>query len=169
MEYRKRVEKLLLSSGREGMEKLLEWMAENGYYDEPDCDSQSSPAGGSLAAQSLYVLGIMEDMAYLLLHDNEETLEAKRNSLAVCALLHRIGILGTGLEETKEGEAEKKSVDIVSSFITLDKEEERALLCNEVVGHDFAANKGAAGMDYALLLFFAEKWVVNEGKNGVKG
>ena len=169
MEYRKRVEKLLLSLGREGMEKLLEWMAENGYYDEPDCDSQSSPAGGSLAAQSLYVLGIMEDMAYLLLHDNEETLEAKRNSLAVCALLHRIGILGTGLEETKEGETEKKAVDIVSSFITLDKEEERALLCNEVVGRDFAANKGAAGMDYALLLFFAEKWVVNEGKNGVKG
>ena len=85
MEYRKRVEKLLLSLGREGMEKLLEWMAENGYYDEPDCDSQSSPAGGSLAAQSLYVLGIMEDMAYLLLHDNEDILEAKRNSLAVCA------------------------------------------------------------------------------------
>ena len=27
MEYRKRVEKLLLSLGREGMEKLLEWMA----------------------------------------------------------------------------------------------------------------------------------------------
>ena len=162
MEYRKRVEKLLLSSGREGMEKLLEWMAENGYYDEPDCDSQSSPVDGSLAAQSLYVLGIMEDMAYLLLHDNEDTLEAKRNSLAVCALLHRIGILGTGLEETK-------AVDIVSSFITLDKEEERALLCNEVVGRDFAANKGAAGMDYALLLFFAEKWVANEGKNGVKG
>lgn len=64
---------------------------------------------------------------------------------------------------------EKKAVDIVSSFITLDKEEERALLCNEVVGRDFAANKGAAGMDYALLLFFAEKWVANEGKNGVKG
>lgn len=57
MEYRKRVEKLLLSLGREGMEKLLEWMAENGYYDEPDCDSQSSPADGSLTAQSLYVLG----------------------------------------------------------------------------------------------------------------
>ena len=74
-------------------------------------------------------------MAYLLLHDNEDTLEAKQNSLAVCALLHRIGIL----------------------------------LCNEVVGRDFAANKGAAGMDYALLLFFAEKWVANEGKNGVKG
>lgn len=47
-------------------------------------------------------------MAYLLLHDNEDTLEAKQNSLAVCALLHRIGILGTGLEETKEGEAEKR-------------------------------------------------------------
>ena len=77
MEYRKRVEKLLLSSERKGMEKLLVWMADNGYYDEPDGDCQSSPAGGSLAAQSLYVLGIMEDMAYLLLHDNEETLEAK--------------------------------------------------------------------------------------------
>lgn len=38
-----------------------------------------------------------------------------------------------------------------------------------MVGRDFAANKGAAGMDYALLLFFAEKWVANEGKNGVKG
>ncbi|WP_455619359.1 hypothetical protein [Eisenbergiella sp.] len=169
MEYRKRVEKLLLSSGREGMEKLLEWMAENGYYDEPAGACQSSPAGGSLAAQSLYVLGIMEDMAYLLLHDNEETLEAKRNSLAVCALLHRIGFLGTGLEETREAEAEKKSVGIVSSFIALDKEEERALLCNEMIGSDFAANMGTAGMDFALLLFFAEKWMANEGKNGVKG
>lgn len=169
MEYRKRVEKLLLSSGREGMEKLLEWMAENGYYDEPAGACQSSPAGGSLAAQSLYVLGIMEDMAYLLLHDNEETLEAKRNSLAVCALLHRIGFLVTGLEETREAEVEKKSVGIVSSFIALDKEEERALLCNEMVGSDFAANMGTAGMDFALLLFFAEKWMANEGKNGVKG
>ena len=151
------------------MEKLLEWMAENGYYDEPAGACQSSPAGGSLAAQSLYVLGIMEDMAYLLLHDNEETLEAKRNSLAVCALLHRIGFLGTGLEETREAEAEKKSVGIVSSFIALDKEEERALLCNEMIGSDFAANMGTAGMDFALLLFFAEKWMANEGKNGVKG
>lgn len=169
MEYRKRVEKLLLSSERKGMEKLLVWMADNGYYDEPDGDCQSSPAGGSLAAQSLYVLGIMEDMAYLLLHDNEETLEAKRNSLAVCALLHRIGILGTGAGETEEAEAEKRAVGIVSAFITLGKEEERALLCNEIVGHDFTANMGNAGMDFALLLFFAEKWMANEGKNGVKG
>lgn len=163
------MEKLLLSSEKEGMEKLLEWMTENGYYDEPAGVCQSSPTGGSLAAQSLYVLGIMEDMAYLLLRDDEETLETKRDSLAVCALLHRIGILGTGLEETREAEAEKKAVGIVSAFITLDEEEERALLCNEMVGRDFAANMGTVGMDFALLLFFAEKWMANEGKNGVKG
>lgn len=168
MEYRKRVEKLLLSSGREGMEKLLEWLAENGYYDEMPEECGSMAAGRSLAAQSLYVLGIMEDIAYLLLREDEEALEKKRNSLALCALLHRIGFLGTACEETAADEAEKRAVGIVSSFIALEKEEERALLCNETVCRNAAANGGSAGMDCALLLFFAERWMANEGENRVK-
>lgn len=137
MEYRKRVEKLLLSSGREGMEKLLEWWRKTAIMMSRTVTAKALRWTEAWQRRACMFWESWMDMAYLLLLDNEDTLEAKRNSLAVCALLHRIGILGTGLEETKEGEVEKKAVDIVSSFITLDKEEERALLCNEVVGRDF--------------------------------
>ena len=64
-----------------------------------------------------------------------DILEAKRNSLVVCALLHRIGILGTGLEETKEGETEKKGCRY-RIFIYYAGQGKRSGRCyvNEVVG-----------------------------------
>ena len=61
-----RIIELLLSTGRIGMDELLRYMQKNGFFTSPCSSGYHLAKKGGLAEHSLNVLGIMQDMSFLL-------------------------------------------------------------------------------------------------------
>lgn len=83
----------LLKDGREGMEDLILYLRNSGFYEAP-CSTQFhlSEAGG-LLQHSINVLHAAEKISVALYGSKNLTRELK-NSIAVCALLHDVGKIG---------------------------------------------------------------------------
>lgn len=89
-----RIERLLLSAEREGMDKLLAWMDENGFYQMPCSGGNHLAKEGGLAEHSLNVLGVMQDMSFLLCNGPENISKEYQDAIYICSLLHDLGKCG---------------------------------------------------------------------------
>lgn len=86
--------KVLLSTQREGMDKLIDWMESNGFFASPCSGGNHLAKEGGLAEHSLNVLCIMQDMSFLLCKESEELSNEQQNAIIICALLHDLGKCG---------------------------------------------------------------------------
>lgn len=83
-----KIKELLLSTKREGIENLIAYMEEYGFFRAP-CSTQYHLAKeGGLAEHSLNVYEIAEEIARVLYP------EISKESLIICSLLHDIGKMG---------------------------------------------------------------------------
>lgn len=89
-----RIEALLLSTKREGMYGLLSWMDENGFYAMPCSGGNHLSKEGGLAEHSLNVLGVMQDMSFLLCNGPENISKEYQDAIYICSLLHDLGKCG---------------------------------------------------------------------------
>lgn len=89
-----RIESLLLSTEREGMENLLTWMRENGFYESSCSGGNHLAKEGGLAEHSLNVLGVMQDMSFLLCVGPESLTKEYQDAIYICSLLHDLGKCG---------------------------------------------------------------------------
>lgn len=89
---RDKIIELLLSTERKGMENLISWMDENGFFTSP-CSTQYHLCDeGGLAQHSMNVLDLMDDLynsGYL-----NEYAKIPSDSIIICALLHDLGKCG---------------------------------------------------------------------------
>ena len=141
---------VLMKDGREGMEDLILFLRNSGFYDSP-CSTQFHLAEpGGLLQHSVNVLHAAEKISVALYGSKNLTKDLK-NSIAVCALLHDVGKIGQFdksmyvpniLKSGKTSDAkpfatnsellpvehEIRSIVLVSMFIDLTEEEQFAIL-----------------------------------------
>lgn len=84
----------LMATGREGMDGLVKWMEENGFFHSPCSASNHLAKEGGLAEHSLNVLSVMKDMSFLLCMNGETLSKEQEDSIVICALLHDLGKCG---------------------------------------------------------------------------
>ena len=89
-----RIIELLLSTGRIGMDELLRYMQKNGFFTSPCSSGYHLAKKGGLAEHSLNVLGIMQDMSFLLCKGPEILSKEQQDSIIICSLLHDLGKIG---------------------------------------------------------------------------
>ena len=89
---RDKIIELLLSTERKGMENLISWMDENGFFTSP-CSTQNHLCDeGGLAQHSMNVLDLMDDLYNSGCLDEDAMIPS--NSIIICALLHDLGKCG---------------------------------------------------------------------------
>ena len=89
---RKAIIKMLKDTNRVGMDKLINYMDEAGFFSCPASTSYHGAKEGGLAEHSLNVLNTAWQMAYALL--GEDGLKEYSDSITICALLHDLGKVG---------------------------------------------------------------------------
>ena len=83
-----KIDKLLLSTGREGIEALIQHMYDNGFFTAPCSGAYHLAKEGGLAEHSLNVYDIMTK-----LNDSLQS-EIPRQSIIIVSLLHDLGKMG---------------------------------------------------------------------------
>lgn len=86
--------KLLLETSRDGMQYLLMWMEENGFFTSPCSGGNHLAKEGGLAEHSLNVLAVMQDLSFLLTDGPGELSKEQQDAIRICALLHDLGKCG---------------------------------------------------------------------------
>lgn len=86
--------KLLLETSRDGMQYLLMWMEENGFFTSPCSGGNHLAREGGLAEHSLNVLAVMQDLSFLLTDGPGELSKEQQDAIRICALLHDLGKCG---------------------------------------------------------------------------
>lgn len=86
------IDKLLLSTGREGIEDLVAELNEIGFYDAPASTRFHGAAPGKLAEHSLNVLNLARTLAKAWM--GKKWYDEHQNSIIICALLHDLGKCG---------------------------------------------------------------------------
>lgn len=94
MEMKEGFVELLLSTQRAGMDKLIDWMENNGFFTSPCSGGNHLAKEGGLVEHSLNVLCIMQDMSFLLCDGPEILSKEQQDSIIICALLHDLGKCG---------------------------------------------------------------------------
>lgn len=89
-----RIEALLLSTKREGMNGLLSWMDENGFYQMPCSGGNHLSKEGGLAEHSLNVFKVMQDASFLVCEGPGILSKENQDAICICALLHDLGKCG---------------------------------------------------------------------------
>ena len=87
-----RIESLLLSTEREGMENLLTWMRENGFYESSCSGGNHLAKEGGLAEHSLNVFSLMYSIRNEGILGNNFGMSTE--SIIICGLLHDLGKCG---------------------------------------------------------------------------
>ena len=140
----------LLSTKREGIDDLLDYMADCGFLTAPCSGSYHLAKEGGLLEHSINVLHTAEKISVALYGAKNLTKEMK-NSIIICSLLHDLGKMGQFEKPNyvpnvlKSGEISKskpyitnpdllyvdheiRSITIASMFIDLTEEEQFAIL-----------------------------------------
>lgn len=86
-----RVLNLLRSTKREGIEKLIEYMETNGFFEAPCSGGNHLAKVGGLLEHSLNVYEIMDKLSAKLCGEKYRELG---NSVIICSLLHDLGKMG---------------------------------------------------------------------------
>lgn len=185
MAVKNAIEHLLRTTKREGIENLITWMDENGFFNAPCSTSHHLCYDGGLAEHSLNVYRSMLLLSKTLLgEDLEQTIV---DSIIICSLLHDIGKVGqfgkpyytenylskTDKEgnpirsETKPFTTNKyllniphdvRSIAILSKFINLTEDEQFAILYHNGLYGDFKYQISGKETELYMLLHFADMW-----------
>lgn len=91
-ETREKIINLLMSTGRDGMSNLVQWMDDNGFFTAPCSGGNHLAKEGGLAEHSLNVLDLMDDIYSGGKLDEDAKISA--DSVIICALLHDLGKCG---------------------------------------------------------------------------
>lgn len=179
---------LLRSTKRAGMDQLIEYMENNGFFTAPCSGGHHLAKEGGLLEHSLNVFEAMDSMASKLCSDYKEL----RDSVIICSILHDLGKIGdygkanyvpnmvkdgkpTKAEpEQKYKQSEKKpyktnkellcephevrSVKIAAKFIELTEDEEFAILMHNGMYGDFRHVIKDKETPLYLLLHSADMW-----------
>lgn len=125
METKETIEALLRSTGRYGIEDLLEYMDKSGFYSAPASTRYHGAEEGALAVHSINVLYAALDIVNALY--SLVTPETK-NSITICALLHDLGKVGQFGQPLyvenilKKGRSEAQPYKTNPDLLTLDHE-----------------------------------------------
>lgn len=176
------IEHLLKSTGRSGIDDLLCWMDNNGFYDAPCSSKYHLAKPGGLAEHSLNVYQTAIELAKTIYinHTKELTLEFI-DSLVIVSILHDLGKAGQfGKENYKttnelsmqiasaapEYETNKellyipheiRSIAIASRFIELTEEEQFAICYHNGLYGELQSVKNHETPLY-MILHFADLW-----------
>lgn len=181
MDPKKYMHNMLTATDRAGMQDLLDWLQDNGFYIAPASSKYHMSKPGGLAEHSINVARAALDIMSSLLAGERFPDADFVNSVVICALLHDIGkvgqfgkpeykkILYTGAEE-EAGKPpyttnkdllyvphEIRSVIIASKFIDLTEEEQYAILYHNGL---YGELKGFKNKETPLLLILqmADLW-----------
>ncbi|MDE7426050.1 MAG: HD domain-containing protein [Lachnospiraceae bacterium] len=92
--YREEIENLLLNTGRENIEKLIEHMDENGFFTAPCSGSFHLAYEGGLAEHSLNVCEMAFRLFETFKQDGIEEKGVTEESVIIAAILHDLGKMG---------------------------------------------------------------------------
>lgn len=185
MAVKELIENLLRDTKRDGVENLISWMNENGFFTAPCSTQHHLCKEGGLAEHSYNVFEIMHSLAKTLCGEKKKN-EIK-DSIIICTLLHDIGKCGqfgkpyyveNYLSKTdKEGNPvrsaakpyianaellnvphEIRSLSIIDRFIDLTEEEQFAILYHNGLYGDLKYQISGKETPMYLLLHFADMW-----------
>lgn len=183
-ETRSEIIRLLRSTKREGIIKLIAWMEIYGFFKAPCSGGNHLAKEGGLAEHSLNVFYIMDDLTIALCNKEHHDMV---NSIIICALLHDLGKAGDFGKPNyvenylkkcdKEGNPirsepkpyeinkdllyvphEVRSISIASQFIQLTEDEYFAILYHNGLYGNFKYDIQGKETVLYMLLHFADLW-----------
>lgn len=180
MEAKETIIKLLKSTNRPGMDKLIEAMEEGGFFTAPCSGGNHLAEEGGLAKHSLNVLNVAMDTTVGLLKGGLLPKELKDRLIIVC-LLHDLGKMGqygkenyventlkSGKQSTSKPyktnpdllyvDHEVRSIVIAQQCIDLTEEEQQAILWHNGLYGNFRYQIQGKETTLYLILHFADMW-----------
>lgn len=180
METKETIIKLLKSTNRPGMDKLIEAMEEGGFFTAPCSGGNHLAEEGGLAKHSLNVLNAATDMS-LGLSQGELMPKELKDSLTIVCLLHDLGKMGqygkanyveNTLKSGKQSASkpyktnpdllyvdhEVRSIVIAQQYIELTEEEQQAILWHNGLYGNFRYQIQGKETALYLILHFADMW-----------
>lgn len=177
MGIKERIETLLRSTERAGIEDLLAWMDQNGFYDMPCSSKYHLAKAGGLAEHSLNVFNAALSMLEAFYEKQGEPLSYDLfNNAIICSLLHDLGKTGQfGKSNYIENNElpfpefqtnkdllyiphEVRSIAIASKFIELTEEEQFAILHHNGLYSELAKSLMNNERPLQMILHFADLW-----------
>lgn len=174
---------LLRSTGRKGIEELIAYMVQNGFFEAPCSTSYHLSKAGGLAEHSLNVCEVVLELPY--------SKNIPHDSLIICSLLHDLGKMGqygkpNYVPNMIKGRATKanpdpqpvqseakpyvanpdllyvdhevRSIVIASSFINLTEAEQQAILWHNGLYGPFKYEISGKETPLYMILHFADLW-----------
>ena len=178
METKETIIKLLKSTNRPGMDKLIEAMEEGGFFTAPCSGSYHLAKEGGLAEHSLNVLNVAMDVSFGL-SLGELPPEELIDRLVIVCLLHDLGKMGqygkanyventlkSGKQSTSKPyktnpdllyvDHEVRSIVIAQQYIELTEEEQQAILWHNGLYGNFRYQIQGKETALYLILHFAD-------------
>lgn len=173
MDNKTTIIRMLRMTGRTGIDDLIAWMDENGFFDAPCSSKYHLAKPGGLAEHSLNVYRAALDIAKTLYM--EKTTFDFIDSIIICSLLHDLGKAGqfgkpayipnpdlpfdafVTNKNMLYVPHEVRSIAIASRFIELTEEEQFAILYHNGMYGELKAFKGNE-TPLLLILHFADMW-----------
>lgn len=185
-EIKEQIINLLSSTGRKGIENLIKYMEDNGFFTAPCSTEHHLCKEGGLAEHSLNVYNTMLDLSYLA--DRYEIIEAAGgqeallNSTKIVSLLHDLGKMGqfgkpgyieNHLKKDDKVSTKKpyivnplllnvpheiRSIQIASQFIELTEQENYAILMHNALYGDLKYAYSGKETPLSMLLHFSDLW-----------
>lgn len=168
-----RIKEMLRSTNREGVEELIEYMEQSGFFTCPASTKYHMAKQGGLAEHSLNVMNIALDVAKTMGYEN-------RDSIIIVSLLHDLGktgqfgkplyvdnVLKTGISKAQpyKTNPELKALpheitSIVEAFkrIELTEDEQMAICYHNGLYGDFRYEIQGKENELYLILHFADMW-----------
>lgn len=177
MEIKETIEDFLRSTGRPGIDDLLLYMEQAGFYEAPASTKYHGAAPGMLAKHSVNVCSAALQLADMWLGAEYEDY---KNSIIICALLHDLGkcgqfykplyvenILKTGQSKAQPYktnsdlmtlEHEIVSVIDIQRFIELTEDEQRAIAWHNGLYGIFKYDIQGKETPLYMIIHFADLW-----------
>lgn len=178
MDIKTEIESFLRSTERAGIEDLLEYMEQSGFYTAPASTKYHGATEGALAVHSFNVLYTALNLATAWLGENID--EDFKNSIVIVSLLHDLGkagqfgkplyidnMLKTGQskaqpyktnEELLKVPHEVVSVVEASKYIELTEDEQLAILYHNGLYSDFKYEIQGRETPLYMILHFSDMW-----------
>lgn len=176
MDTKTRIIGILRATERKGIEDLIGWMEENGFFDAPCSSRYHLAEPGGLAEHSLNVFRVAIGIAGELYKKDPQALTFDFvNSLVIASILHDLGKAGQfgkpAYIENEDPEAgtfrtnkdllymphEVRSIAIASQFIKLTEQEQFAILYHNGLYGELQSIKNHETPLY-MILHFADMW-----------
>lgn len=178
-DVREEVRKLLLAVKREGIEDLVAYLDEIGFYTAPASTQFHGAEEGALAKHSINVMDCARSLAIAWL--GKKWYQTHQDSITICALLHDLGkagqfgkplyienVLKSGKasdskpfkknDELKTLDHEIVSVIEVTKFIDLTEEEQRAIAWHNGLYGIFKYDIQGKEDELYMIIHFADMW-----------